>query len=92
MDLRRLDTREDMSREYLGRYEADRAELPEVTHEGRAEAAAIEAVLDRRRDLALAAARVSPPDHIVAELGERPPGGREQVAWDTAVRKIEGFR
>jgi hypothetical protein len=51
-----------------------------------------DAVLDRRIDLALAAARVSAPDHIVAELGERPSEGRERLAWDEAAREIEGFR
>ncbi|MBS1891571.1 MAG: hypothetical protein JST59_09770, partial [Actinobacteria bacterium] len=66
--------------------------LPPTVHDARAERAAVAAVLDRRVDLALAAARVSVPDHIVAELGERPPRGRERVAWDGAVRDIEAFR
>jgi hypothetical protein len=87
-----LDTRERMLREALGRHEAERDELPQATHEARAEVAAIDALLDRRRDLALAAARVSPPEHIVAELEERPDQGRERVAWDGAVREIEGYR
>ena len=63
-----------------------------MTHEARAEVAAIAAVLDRRRALALAAARVSPPGYIVAELGERPEEGRGRLAWDGAVREIEGYR
>jgi hypothetical protein len=70
----------------------EREELPPVAHQARAEVAVIDALLDRRRDLALAAARVSPPDYIVAELGERPAGGAERVAWDGAVREIEGYR
>jgi hypothetical protein len=65
---------------------------PEPRHDARAEVAAIDAVLDRRQDLALVAARVSPPDYIVAELGERPPGGPERLAWDGAVQVIEGYR
>jgi hypothetical protein len=53
----------------------EREELPPIAHDARAEVAVIDALLDRRRDLALAAARVSPPDYIVAELGDRPAGG-----------------
>jgi conjugative relaxase-like TrwC/TraI family protein len=87
-----LDTRESMLREALGRHEAERDELPQVAHEARAEVAAIDGLLDRRRDLALAAARVSPPDHVAAELGERPAGGPERVAWDGAVREVESYR
>jgi conjugative relaxase-like TrwC/TraI family protein len=87
-----LDTRERMLRDGLRQRRAERDELPQIAHEGRAEVAAIERILDRRRDLALAAARVSVPDHIVAELGERPAEGRELVAWDGAVREIEGYR
>jgi hypothetical protein len=81
-----------MNRRASGRNERERAELPPDSYDARAEIAAIGAVLDRRRDLALAAARVSPPDHIVAELGERPAEGCERLAWDHAVREIEGFR
>jgi conjugative relaxase-like TrwC/TraI family protein len=89
---RQLDAREAMSREALARHLAERGGLPAVAHDARAEVAAIDAVLDRRVSLALAAARVSPPDYIVAELGERPAEGQEQVAWDEAVRDVEGYR
>ncbi len=81
-----------MHRRTLGRFEDELAELPPTVHDARAERAAADDVLDLRIDLALAAARVSAPDHIVAELGERPPEGRERLAWDGAVREIEGFR
>lgn len=87
-----LDTREEMSLGALERCEAARDELPTVAHDARAEVAAIDAILDRRLDLTLAAARVSPPDHIVAELGERPGEGPGRVAWDGAVREVEGYR
>jgi hypothetical protein len=90
--LRRIETRERQVRNSSERLALEREELPPVAHDARAEVAAIDAVLDRRRDLALAAARVSVPDYVVAELGERPPGGAERVAWDGAVRVIEGFR
>jgi hypothetical protein len=81
-----------MAMRALERHEAERAELPQVSHDARAEVAAIEAILARRRDLALAAARVSPPDYIVAELGERPAEGKRRATWDSAVREIEGYR
>jgi hypothetical protein len=87
-----LDVRERRDLAALGRHEAERSELPVVGHDVRAEKAAIDAVLDRRVDLALAAARVSAPDHIVSELGERPAGERERVAWDGAAWEIEAYR
>ncbi|HEY0280039.1 MAG TPA: hypothetical protein VGC32_17380, partial [Solirubrobacterales bacterium] len=90
--MRILEVDERLHRRTLERFEGELAELPPTLHDARAERAVIDAVLDRRVDLALAAARVSAPDHIVAELGERPPEGRERLAWDGAVRDIEGFR
>lgn len=90
--LRWVETRERQVVSTSARLGPERDELPPVTHEARAEVAAIDRILDRRRDLALAAARVSPPDHIVAELGERPAEGPERVAWDRAVREVEGYR
>jgi conjugative relaxase-like TrwC/TraI family protein len=90
--LRLLDTREAMSREALARHEAEREELPTVAHDARAEVATIDRILDRREDMALAAARVSPGAYLVAELGERPEDGRERIAWDRAAREVEGYR
>jgi hypothetical protein len=90
--MRILEVDERLHRRTLERFEGELAELPPTLHDARAERAAIDAVLDRRVDLALAAARISVPDHIVAELGERPPERRERLVWDGAVRDIEGFR
>jgi conjugative relaxase-like TrwC/TraI family protein len=90
--VRLLDVREAMSREALARHEAEREELPVAAHDARAEVATIDRMLDRREDLALAAARVSPGAYLVAELGERPEDGRERIAWDRAAREIEGYR
>jgi conjugative relaxase-like TrwC/TraI family protein len=91
--LSRVETRERQIRNSSVRSMAqEREELPPVAHDARAEVAAIDAVLDRRRDLALVAARVSPPDYVVAELGERPAAGAERLAWDGAVRVIEDYR
>lgn len=87
-----LDVNEKMHRRTLERFEGELVELPATVHDARAEIAAVDVVLDRRVDMALAAARVAAPDHIVAELGERPAEGRERVAWDGAVRDVEAYR
>jgi hypothetical protein len=90
--LARVESRERQALGVLRRLEPEREELPSVAHEARAEVAVIDRILDRRRDLALAAARVSPPAYIVSELGERPAEGRDRIAWDGAVREIESYR
>ncbi|HEX3362564.1 MAG TPA: MobF family relaxase [Solirubrobacterales bacterium] len=90
--LRWIETRERQIARQSERNEAAFGELPAVTHDARAEVAAIHRILDRREDMALAAARVSPGAYLVAELGERPDGGRERIAWDRAARDIEGYR
>jgi hypothetical protein len=90
--LDRIEAREARSLRELGRAESERTELPAVGHDARAGVAAIDTILDGRRGMALAAARISAPDYIVAELGERPAESREQVAWDGAVREIEAYR
>ncbi|MBS0550537.1 MAG: hypothetical protein JSR24_22490, partial [Proteobacteria bacterium] len=89
---RQLDARESMSREALARHLVERNGLPTAAHDARAEVAAIDHILDRRLDMALAAARVSPGDHLVAELGERPEEGSGRLAWDRAAREVEGYR
>lgn len=52
----------------------------------------IDHLLAERERAALAAARVSPPDYIVEELGERPVEAARRATWDHAVRGIEGYR
>jgi hypothetical protein len=79
----------------LARIEEARADLdrwPEIEHQARAEAAVAEHVLAERARAAATAARISPPDYITAELGERPSDPAKARQWDTAVRGIEGFR
>ncbi|HEU4705617.1 MAG TPA: hypothetical protein VFS64_00325, partial [Solirubrobacterales bacterium] len=89
---RDLDRRERWAREEAERLRAAAGELPEVRHEARAEAAVIESVLADRERLAAAAARVSPPDYIKRELGERPRDPSKAAEWDEAVRGVEGYR
>ncbi|HEY2479017.1 MAG TPA: MobF family relaxase [Solirubrobacterales bacterium] len=89
--LRPIETHQRQASSQLERIEDLRTELPSVSHDARAEVAAIDRILDRRVDLAVTAARVSPADYLVAELGERPEGSA-RVAWDRAVREVEGYR
>jgi len=74
------------------RLAAEAAELTEVRHEARAEEAVIKSVLGERERLAAAAARISPPDYITKELGERPTDPKKARDWDSGVREIEGYR
>ncbi|HEY0278379.1 MAG TPA: hypothetical protein VGC32_08935 [Solirubrobacterales bacterium] len=52
----------------------------------------IDHLLAERERAALAAARVSAPDYVVNELGERPVEAERRATWDQAVRGIEGYR
>jgi hypothetical protein len=78
--------------ELIDRMRAEREALPEVGHQARAEVAVIEHLLGEREQAALTAARISPPDYITAELGERPSDPAKRGAWDRAVLRIEGYR
>jgi hypothetical protein len=71
---------------------AEREQLPEIGHEARARMAVAEHLLAERERAAATAARISPPDYIKAELGERPSDPTKARAWDKAVRGIEGYR
>ena len=52
----------------------------------------IDDLLVARQQMALAAARIEPPDYITAELGQRPEAPHQQAEWDKGVRTIEGYR
>ena len=49
-------------------------------------------VLAERRQLAITAARITPPAYITKELGERPSDPAKREAWDRGVAQIEGYR
>lgn len=87
-----LDLRERLAREEAERLAAEVRELPDARHEARAEEAVIESLLADRERLAATAARISPPDYITAELGERPADPAKAAAWDKGVRGIERYR
>lgn len=74
------------------RLEAERGQLPQLGHAARAEAAVLDHLIAQRERAVLAAARISPPDYIIRELGERPADSAKQQVWDQAVRGIEGYR
>lgn len=84
--------REEATRQRIERLRSERAELPEVAHDARARAAVAEHVLAERERAAATAARISPPNYITRELGERPKDLTKAREWDTAVRGIEGYR
>ena len=83
---------EEHALERIAAARAEREQLPEVGHEARAKMAVAEHVLAERERAATTAARISPPDYIKAELGERPSDPTKARAWDKAVRGIEGYR
>ena len=83
---------EEHALERLAAASAEREQLPEVGHEARAKAAVAEHLVSERERAAATAARLSPPDYIKRELGERPSDPTEARAWDKAVRGIEGYR
>ncbi|HET7416067.1 MAG TPA: MobF family relaxase [Solirubrobacterales bacterium] len=76
----------------IAELQAERAGLPEVRHEARARLAVAEHLLGERERAAATAARISPPDYITAELGERPGDPAKAATWDRAVRGVEGYR
>lgn len=49
-------------------------------------------VLAERRQLAITAARISPPTYVTKELGERPKDLTKRDAWNRGVAHIEGYR
>jgi len=79
-------------RQRIEQRQAEKAALAEVRHEARAKAAVAEHVLSERARLAATAARLSPPDYITSELGERPSDPTKAREWDRAVRGVEGYR
>lgn len=89
---RDLDQREGRVREKAEVLRSEAQGLPEVRHGARAERAVIESVLADRERLAAAAARLSPPSYITAELVERPGDPGKARHWDEAVRGIERYR
>jgi conjugative relaxase-like TrwC/TraI family protein len=90
-ELSRIDILEASSRDTVARLEAEARELPSGDA-ARRELAVADQVLAQRRELAIIAARISPPTYIKAELGERPSDPAMRKAWDQGVSQIERYR
>jgi conjugative relaxase-like TrwC/TraI family protein len=91
-ELARIDSREARSRRETARLEVELADVPVVGDAARRELAVAEQVLAQRRELAIIAARISPPAYVRAELGGRPSDPARQKAWDRGVFRIERYR
>jgi conjugative relaxase-like TrwC/TraI family protein len=91
-ELARIDSWEARSRRETARLEAEMREMPVVGDAARRELALADRVLAQRRELAIIAARISPPPYIKAELGERPTDPAKRKAWDRGVSQIERYR
>jgi conjugative relaxase-like TrwC/TraI family protein len=91
-ELARLDSYEARSREVMARLEAEVLHMPAASDAARREMAAAERVLAHRRELAITAARISPPSYVKSELGERPSDPVKRKAWDRGVSQIEHYR
>jgi hypothetical protein len=66
--------------------------MPVVVDAARRELAVADQVLAQRRELAIIAARTSPPAYVKTELGERPSDPTKRKAWDRGVSQIERYR
>jgi conjugative relaxase-like TrwC/TraI family protein len=91
-ELARIDTREARSRRQTDKLETELAHMPAVGDAARRELAVADQVLAQRRELAIIAARISPPSYVKAELGERPSDPTKRKAWDRGVAQIERYR
>jgi conjugative relaxase-like TrwC/TraI family protein len=85
------------SREAFSRADYERAlralrEVQPPTHDARRGEAVARQVLAEREERVMTAMRVSPPDYIVKELGQRPADPVKAKAWDSGVKGIEGYR
>ncbi|MGC1166872.1 MAG: MobF family relaxase [Solirubrobacterales bacterium] len=91
-ELARIDAWEARSRKATKRLEAEARELSDPGQAARRELAVADQVLAQRRQLAIIAARISPPAYVKNELGERPSDPTKRKAWDRGVAGIERYR
>jgi conjugative relaxase-like TrwC/TraI family protein len=91
-ELARIDAREARSRRQTAQLEAEMQEMPVAGQAARRELAVADQVLAQRCELAVIAARISPPAYVKAELGERPSHPAKRKAWDRGVSQIERYR
>jgi conjugative relaxase-like TrwC/TraI family protein len=91
-ELARIDSWEARSRRETARLEVELVDMPPVGDAARRELVVADQVLMQRRELAIIAARISPPAYVKAELGERPSDPTKRKAWDRGVAQIERYR
>jgi len=91
-ELGRIDGDEARAVRTLDELEAQVRQLPVPSGTARQELAVAERVLAERRELAITAARLSPPRYIKNELGDRPREPRKRDAWNWGVEEIETYR
>ena len=91
-ELSRIDGEEARAVRVLDELEAQVRQLPNPSGTARQELAVAERVLAERRELAITAARISPPTYVKNELGERPRDPRKRNAWDWGLEEIETYR
>ncbi len=91
-ELARIDSWEARSRRETARLEVELVDMPVVGNAARRELAVADQVLAQRRELAIIAARISPPAYVKNELGERPSDPALRKAWDRGVSQIERYR
>ncbi len=91
-ELARIDRDEARSLQQLSGLEAEARGLPVPSGSSRRELAVADRVLAERRELAVTAARISPPAYIASELGMRPSNPTMRRAWDRGVEAIETYR
>jgi conjugative relaxase-like TrwC/TraI family protein len=91
-ELVRIDSMESHCRKQLAHREAEMQETPAPGNVARREFAVADQVLAERRQLAITAAKISPPAYVTKELGERPGDPTKRSAWDRGVTQIEGYR
>jgi hypothetical protein len=86
---------EEAERRRVAELEAEfgrRAPAPEPSAQTRAELAAVERELAERRSMQITADRLSPPDYITRELGQRPEDPAMRARWERGVYEIERYR
>ncbi len=82
---------EENSHQHLEAQQARVRQREPVSEDARRERKAAQQVLAERRELAITAARISPPPYIARELGERPSDPAKRKAWERGLKTIETF-
>jgi conjugative relaxase-like TrwC/TraI family protein len=91
-ELARIDRDEARSLQRIADLKAEVREFPVPSGSARRELTIADRVLAERRELAITAARISPPAYITKELGERPAEPNKRWHWDSGVADIEHYR